>query len=152
MREATQETIQLNPNFRSYGQPENQNYVLGLTRAMSPRWMLDGRVSYVRESTPTQTGREGTDIDPLRDFGISGLNYDDPLLRGIPAAGISGYMGTGETFGNPRLLYENLTVQVHSVLELTGHSIRFGFETFGRRQDFYSVNSANQGPSPSTGC
>lgn len=145
MRDATLETIQLNPNFRSYGQPENQNVVLGLTRTMTPKWMLDARVSYVRESTPTQTGREGADIDPLRDFGISGLNVDDPLLRGIPTASVSGYMGTGETFANPRLLYENLTVQAHSVLELTGHSIRAGFETFGRRQDFYSVNARNQG-------
>ena len=72
------------------------------------------RVSYVRESTPNQTGREGADIDPLRDFGIGGLNLDDPLLRGIPSAGITGYMGTGETFANPRLLYENPEVQVHT--------------------------------------
>ncbi len=145
MRDSTLETVQLNPNFRTFGQPENQNYVVGLTRTLSPRWMVDARVSYVRESTPTQTGREGTDIDPLRDFGISGLNVSDPLLRGIPNAGISGYMGTGESFANPRLLYVSPTVQAHSVLELTGHSIKFGVEAFERRQDFYSVNAANQG-------
>lgn len=144
-RDATLETVQLNPNFKSFGQPENQNYVIGLTRTLSPRWMVDARVSYVRESTPTQTGREGSDIDPLRDFGIGGLRVDDPLLRGIPNAGITGYMGTGESFANPRLLYESPTAQAHSVLELTGHSIRFGVEVFRRRQDFFSVNAANQG-------
>ncbi len=121
-RQATIDTIQLNPNFRSYGQPENQNYVVGLTRTMSPRWLLDARVSFVRESTPNQTGREGTDIDPLRDFGISGLNASDPLLRGIPSAGITGYMGTGETFANPRLLYENPAAQLNSQLDLGRHS------------------------------
>lgn len=144
-RKATIDTIQLNPNFKSFGQPENQNYVVGITRAMSSRWLVDGRVSFVRESTPNQTGREGTDIDPLRDFGISGLNLDDPLLRGIPSAGVTGYMGTGETFANPRLLYENPEVQLHTVLNLTGHSLRLGAEAFRRRTDFFSVNARNQG-------
>lgn len=151
LRESNIETVQLNPNFQSFGQPENQNYVVGLTRAMTPRWLLDARVSYVRESTPNQTGREGADIDPLRDFGIGGLNLSDPLLRGIPTAGITGYMGTGETFANPRLLYENPTAQLHSVFELTGHSIRVGVEAFRRRQDFYSVNARNQGSFTFTG-
>lgn len=145
IRKATIDTTQLNPNFKSFGQPENQNYVVGLTRAMSPRWLLDGRVSFVRESTPNQTGREGQDIDPLRDFGISGLNLDDPLLRGIPSAGITGYMGTGETFANPRLLYENPAVNLNSVLNLRGHSLRVGVEAFRRRTDFFSVNARNQG-------
>lgn len=145
IRKATIDTVQLNPNFRSFGQPENQNYVVGLTRAMSDRWLVDARVSFVRESTPNQTGREGTDIDALRDFGISGLNADDPLLRGIPSAGITGYMGTGETFANPRLLYEAPTAQVNTVLNLPGHSLRFGVEAFRRRTDFFSVNARNQG-------
>lgn len=145
VRKATSESLQLNPNFRSFGQPENQNYVVGFTRAMTPRWLLDARVSFVKESTPNQTGREGSDIDPLRDFGISGLNVDDPLLRGIPSAGITGYMGTGETFANPRLLYENPEAQLHSVLELSKHSVRIGTEVFRRRTDFYSVNARNQG-------
>ncbi len=60
-------------------------------------------------------------------------------------------MGTGETFANPRLLYENPEVQAHSVLELTGHSLRFGAETFRRRQDFFSVNARNQGNFSFTG-
>jgi carboxypeptidase family protein/TonB-dependent receptor-like protein len=145
VRKATIDTVQLNPNFRSFGQPENQNYVVGLTRAMSARWLVDARVSYVRESTPNQTGREGSDINPLRDFGISGLNLDDPLLRGIPSASITGYMGTGETFANPRLLYESPEVQLHNTVTLAGHSIRVGAELFSRRTDFYSVNARNQG-------
>lgn len=151
IRKANIDNVQLNPNFKSFGQPENQNYVIGLTRAVSSRWLIDARVSYVRESTPNQTGREGTDIDPLRDFGISGLNLDDPLLRGIPSAGITGYMGTGETFANPRLLYENPAVQASTVLNLPGHSLRFGAEAFRRRNDFFSVNARNQGAFSFTG-
>lgn len=145
VRKAEIDRQQLNPNFRSFGQPENQNYVLGFTRAMSERWLIDARLSFVRESTPNQTGREGTDINPFRDFGIGGLNLEDPLLRGIPSAGISGYMGTGETFANPRLLYESPTAQVHTVLNLQQHSLRFGAEVLRRRTDFYSVNARNQG-------
>lgn len=151
IRTAEINTIQLNPNFKSFGQPQNQNYVVGLTRAFSSRWLVDGRVSFVRESTPNQTGREGSDIDALRDFGIGGLNSEDPLLRGIPSAGISGYMGTGETFANPRLLYESPAVQVHTVLNLQGHSVRFGAEALRRRTDFYSVNARNQGSFSFTG-
>jgi outer membrane receptor protein involved in Fe transport len=151
VRKGTIDTVQLNPNFKSFGQPENQNYVVGLTRAMSTRWLVDGRVSYVRESSPVQTGREGSDIDPLRDFGISGLNLDDPLLRGIPSAGISGYMGTGETFASPRLLYESPSLQVNTVLNLPGHSLRFGADAFTRRNDFFSINSRNQGAFSFTG-
>jgi len=145
VRKATIDTVQLNPNFKSFGQPENQNYAIGLTHALSARWLLDVRGSFVRESTPNQTGREGADIDPLRDFGISGLNLSDPLLRGIPSAAVTGYMGTGETFANPRLLYENPELQLHSVVELPGHSIRTGVEVFRRRTDFFSVNARNQG-------
>jgi hypothetical protein len=145
VRKATIDTVQLNPNFKSFGQPENQNYAIGLTHVVSARWLLDARGSFVRESTPNQTGREGADIDPLRDFGISGLNLTDPLLRGIPTAGITGYLGTGETFANPRLLYENPELQLHSVLELSRHSIRTGVEVFRRRNDFFSVNARNQG-------
>ena len=102
-------------------------------------------MSFVRESTPNQTGREGTDINPARDFGIGGLNLDDPLLRGIPSASITGYMGTGETFANPRLLYENPEAQLHAVVNLPGHSVRIGGEVFRRRMDFFSVNARNQG-------
>jgi Carboxypeptidase regulatory-like domain/TonB dependent receptor-like, beta-barrel len=145
VRKATIDTVQLNPNFKSFGQPENQNYAIGLTHVLSARWLLDVRGSFVRESTPNQTGREGADIDPLRDFGIGGLNLSDPLLRGIPTSAVTGYVGTGETFANPRLLYENPELQGHSVLELPGHSIRAGLEVFRRRNDFYSVNARNQG-------
>ncbi len=145
VRKANIDTIQLNPNFASFGQPENENYVLAMTRAMTNRWFLDARASFYRESTPNQTGREGADIDPLRDFGISGLTTEDPLLRGIPTASISGYMGTGETFANPKLLYESPAFNVNSVVELPNHSVRFGLEAFKRRTDFYSVNAANQG-------
>ena len=151
IRDGEINTVQLNPNFRSFGQPQNQNYVLGLTRTMSSRWLLDGRLSFVRESTPNQTGREGTDIDPLRDFGIGGLNLDDPLLRGIPSASITGYMGTGETFANPRLLFESPAAQLHTVLSLTNHSVRGGIEVLRRRMDFYSVNARNQGSFSFTG-
>ncbi len=143
--------MQLNPNFRSLAEPENQHAVVGLTRTVSPRMLLEARVAYARESSPNQTGREGADIDPLRDFGMSGLNVSDPLLRGIPTAGITGYMGTGETFADPRLLYTSPGVQGHVVYELTGHSIRAGAEVFRRNQDFYSVNARNQGSFSFTG-
>ena len=79
------------------------------------------------------------------------MNLDDPLLRGIPSAGITGYVGTGETFANPRLLYENPDLQLHTVLNLTGHSLRFGAEAFRRRTDFFSVNARNQGSFSFTG-
>lgn len=144
-RAAEINTVQLNPNFRSFGQPENQDYVIGYTRALNPRWLIDARVSYVRESTPNQTGREGADIDPLRDFGISGLSTEDPLLRGIPNAAITGYVGTGETFANPRLLYENPEFKIDSNLDRHNHAIQFGVSAFRRRMDFYSVNAQNQG-------
>lgn len=152
IREATYETVQLNPNFQSLGEPENQSGVVGYTRVMSPAWLLDTRASFVRESNPNKTGREGTDIDPLRDFGISGVNIaNDPLLVGIPSASITGYMGTGETFANPRLLFESPALQIHNVVNLTGHSLRAGVELFRRRQDFYSVNARNQGSFSFTG-
>jgi outer membrane receptor protein involved in Fe transport len=150
-RDGTINTVMLNPNFQSIGGPENQHAVVGLTHTFSPRMLLEARVSYARESSPNETGREGADIDPLRDFGISGLNTADPLLRGIPSAGITGYMGTGETFANPRLLYASPGGQAHLVYELTGHSLRTGMEVFRRNQDFYSVNARNQGSFSFTG-
>jgi hypothetical protein len=145
LRNATIDNVQVNPNFQSFGRPSNQSYVLGLTHTLSPRWLVDARLAYVRESSPNETGRQGTDIDPLRDFGIAGLNFDNPLVRGVPSANISGYMGTGETFANPRLLYTNPRAQVNSAIELGRHSVRFGVEVFRRGQDFYSVNASNQG-------
>jgi outer membrane receptor protein involved in Fe transport len=150
-RNATIDTVQLNPNFRSLGEPGNQYGVVGLTHTFSPRMLLEARVSYARESSPNKTGREGADIDPLRDFGMSGLNTSDPLLRGIPSAGITGYMGTGETFANPRLLFESPGGQAHLLFELPGHSLRGGAEVFRRNQDFYSVNARNQGSFSFTG-
>ncbi|HEY8551627.1 MAG TPA: TonB-dependent receptor [Vicinamibacterales bacterium] len=150
-RNAEINTVQLNPNFRSFGQPENQDYVIGYTQVMSPRWLIDARVSFVRESTPNQTGREGMDIDPLRDFGIGGLSTSDPLLRGIPNASITGYAGTGETFANPRLLYENPEFKIDSNLSRENHAIQFGIDVFRRRLDFFSVNASNQGSFSFTG-
>ena len=61
VRKATIDTIQLNPNFKSFGQPENQNYVIGLTRAMSPRW-LRRRARLVRprvDAEPDRPRRHG---------------------------------------------------------------------------------------------
>lgn len=150
-RAADINTVQLNPNFRSFGQPQNQDYVVGMTKVMNPHWLIDARASFVRESTPNQTGREGQDIDPLRDFGIGGLSTSDPLLRGIPNAGITGYVGTGETFANPRLLYENPEFKVDSNIDRANHSIKVGLDVFRRRMDFYSVNAQNQGSFSFTG-
>lgn len=150
-RAADIHSVQLNPNFQSIGQPQNQNYVLGYTRTFSSRVLTEVKFSYVRESSPNQTGREGSDIDPLRDFGISGLNFDEPLLRGIPNASISGYVGTGETFANPKLLYRSPALQSHTMVDLAGHSLRFGVEAFRRYQDFTTVNASNQGSFSFTG-
>jgi outer membrane receptor protein involved in Fe transport len=144
-RAADNHTIQLNENFQSIGQPQNQNYVLGYTKIFGPRVVTEFKASFVRESSPNQTGREGTDIDPQRDFGMSGLNFAEPLVRGIPAAGITGYMGTGETFANPKLLYRSPALQTHTMINLDRHSVRFGVEAFRRFQDFTSVNARNQG-------
>ncbi|HUG54805.1 MAG TPA: TonB-dependent receptor [Vicinamibacteria bacterium] len=150
-RAADNHRIQLNPNFQSIGQPQNQNYVLGYTKTFSSRVVSEVKASYVRESSPNQTGREGTDIDPLRDFGISGLNFDEPLLRGIPSAGITGYVGTGETFANAKLLYRSPALQAHTMLNLARHSMRFGGEAFRRYQAFTTINSRNQGSFSFTG-
>lgn len=150
-RAADNHRVALNPNFQSIGQPRNQNYVLGYTRMFSSRVVTEVKASYVRESSPNQTGREGTDIDPLRDFGIRGLNFDEPLLRGIPNAGITGYVGTGETFANPKLLYRSPALQAHTMVNLARHSMRFGAEAFRRNQAFTTVNASNQGSFTFTG-
>ncbi len=150
-RAANNHTVQLNPNFQSIGQPQNENYVLGYTRIFSSRMVTELKASYVRESSPIQTGREGADIDPLRDFGIRGLNFDEPLVRGIPTASISGYLGTGETFASPKLLYRSPTLQSHTMLNLARHSMRFGAEAFRRYQAFTTVSALNQGTFSFTG-
>ena len=41
------------------GYPTNQNYVLAETHVFSASVVNEARLSYVRESVPTQTGREG---------------------------------------------------------------------------------------------
>jgi hypothetical protein len=150
-RAADIHSVALNPNFQSIGQPQNQNYVLGYTRIFGPRVVTEVKASFVRESSPNQTGREGADIDPLRDFGIRGLNFDEPLLRGIPNAGITGYLGTGETFANPKLLYRSPALQAHTMVNLARHSVRFGAEAFRRYQAFTTVNASNQGSFSFTG-
>jgi outer membrane receptor protein involved in Fe transport len=150
-RAADNHSVQLNPNFQSIGQPRNQNYVLGYTRIFGPKVVTDVKASFVRESSPNQTGREGADIDPLRDFGIRGLKFDEPLLRGIPNASITGYVGTGETFANPKLLYRSPALQAHTLVNLARHSVRFGVEAFRRYQAFTSVNANNQGSFSFTG-
>ncbi len=143
--------VTINPNFGSLGTPSNQNYVISESHVFSPRFINQVEVSYVRQSIPTQTGREGTDIDPERDFGISGLNFSNPLLVGIPTASISGYLGTGENFANPRLLYSAPAVSDNANLQLSKHTLQFGAEFFRRRQDFTSVNARNQGTFDFTG-
>jgi outer membrane receptor protein involved in Fe transport len=150
-RSADNHTVSINPNFQSIGQPQNQNYVLGYTHIHGPKVVTEVKASFVRESSPNQTGREGTDIEPLRDFGIQGLNFDEPLLRGIPNAGITGYLGTGETFANPKLLYRSPELQAHTMVNLARHSMRFGAEVFRRYQAFTTVNASNQGSFSFTG-
>lgn len=145
VRDSRFQNVTINPNFGSFGFPTNQNHALTETHIFSPRLINEVRASYVRESVPTQTGREGSEIDPIRDFGITGLNYADPLIRGIPSAGVSGYMGTGENFANPRLLFSNPAVQDNLMLQLSKHSLRMGFEYFRWRQDVYAVNATHQG-------
>ena len=151
MRDANFRNVTINPNFGSLGYPTNQNFVLAETHIFSAHLVNEARLSYVRESVPTQTGREGADIDPLRDFGIGGLSFADPLTRGIPTAGISGYLGTGENFANPRLLFSNPSFQDSVLLQLNTHSIHFGGDFSRWRQDSYAVNATNQGQFSFTG-
>jgi hypothetical protein len=143
--------VTVNPNFGSLGTPSNQNYVISESHVFSARFLNQAEVSYVRQSIPTRTGREGTNIDPLRDFGIAGLNFSNPLLVGIPTAAITGYLGTGENFANPRLLYSAPAVNDNATLQLTNHILTFGAEFYRRRQDFISVNARNQGTFDFTG-
>lgn len=151
LRDANFRNVTINPNFGSLGYPTNQDFVLTETRIISTRIVNEARLSYVRESVPTQTGREGSNIDPLRDFGISGLNFTDPLVRGIPSAGISGYLGTGENFANPRLLFSNPGFQDGLSIQLNKHAIRLGGDFNRWRQDSYGVNATNQGQFSFTG-
>lgn len=143
--------VTINPNFGSLGDPSNQNYVISESHVFSPKFLNQAEVSYVRQSIPTRTGREGTDIDPLADFGIAGLNFSNPLLEGIPTSSITGYLGTGENFANPRLLFSAPGVNDNATLQLTKHTLQFGGEFFRRRQDFISVNARNQGTFDFTG-
>jgi hypothetical protein len=151
LRDAEFRNVTINPNFGSLGFPANQNHVLSETHIFSPRVFNEAQISYIRETVPTQTGREGADIDPERDFGMRGLNFTDPLVRGIPNASISGYLGTGENFANPRLLYYSPAVRDNVMVQLSKHTIRFGGELFLRRQDFYAVNARHQGSYSFTG-
>ncbi len=151
IRTADFREVTINPNFQSLGSPQNQNHVLTETHVFSPKIYNEARVSYVRESVPTKTGREGTDIDPVRDFGINGLNFSDPLVRGIPNANITGYLGTGENFANPRLLYVAPSFQDSLMIQANKHSVHMGVEYLRRRQDFFSIAATNQGSFDFTG-
>jgi len=143
--------VTINPNFGSLGTPSNQNYVISESHVFSPKFLNQAEVSYVRQSIPTKTGREGSDIDPLRDFGIAGLNFSNPLIVGIPTANITGYMGPGENFANPRLLYSAPAVNDNATIQFSKHTLQFGAEFYRRRQDFISVNARNQGTFDFTG-
>ncbi len=131
----------VNPYFKSFYSPQNQNFVLSETHIFRPNVINEFKVSYVRESTPKKSGREFTDIDALRDFGMHGLSSDNPFFRGVPAASISGYLGTGELSPSLRLLYSSPMVQDQLMYQIRQHTIRFGGEYFKRRQDFFSVGS-----------
>jgi Carboxypeptidase regulatory-like domain len=144
-RDAYLKNVTINPNFQSLSYPSNGDYVLSETHIFSASIVNDARLSYIRESTPTKTGREGDDIDPLRDFGISGLNFSNPLIVGIPTASISGYMGTGENFANPRLLFSSPTFQDGLFIQHGKHSLHIGGDFSRWRQDSYSINATNQG-------
>lgn len=143
--------VTINPNFQSLGFPQNQNHVLTETHLFSRKIYNEAKVSYVRESVPTKTGREGSDIDPVRDFGINGLNFSDPLVRGIPNASITNYMGTGENFANPRLLYVAPSFQDTLMIQAGGQTLHLGIEFLRRRQDFFSISAQNQGTFDFTG-
>ncbi len=151
MRDTYFRNVTINPNFGSLGYPTNGNYVLSETRVFSPRIVNEARLSYMRESIPTLTGREGADIDPLRDFGISGLNFSDPLIRGIPTASITGYMGTGENFANPRLLFSTPSIQDTVLVQLNKHSLHLGGDFARWRDDVYGLGATNQGQFNFTG-
>lgn len=151
VRDAYLKSVTINPNFGSLSYPTNHNYVLSETRVFSATLINEARLSYVRESVPTQTGREGTNIDPLRDFGIGGLNFSDPLIVGIPSASISGYMGTGENFANPRLLFSSPSFQDSVFIQRNKHAIHIGGDFSRWRQDSYAVNASNQGQFSFTG-
>jgi hypothetical protein len=144
-RDAYLKNVTINPNFQSLSYPSNGDYVLSETHIFSPTIVNQARVSYVRESTPTKTGREGDDINPLQDFGISGLNFSNPLIVGIPTASVSGYMGTGENFANPRLLFSSPSFQDSVFIQRSKHSIHIGGDFSRWRQDSYAVNATNQG-------
>ena len=144
-RDAYLKNVTINPNFKSLSYPSNADYVLSETRVFSATVENEARLSYIRESTPTKTGREGANIDPLRDFGITGLNFSNPLIVGIPTASISGYMGTGENFANPRLLFSDPAFQDSLFIRRNKHSLHVGGDFSRWRQDSYAVNASNQG-------
>jgi hypothetical protein len=144
-RDAYLKNVTVNPNFKSLSYPSNGDYVLSETRIFSATVVNEARLSYIRESTPSKTGREGANIDPLRDFGITGLNFSNPLIVGIPTASVSGYMGTGENFANPRLLYSAPAFQDEIFIHRNKHSLHIGADYTRRRQDSFAVNATNQG-------
>ena len=151
LRDTNFRNVTINPNFGSLGYPTNQNYVLSETHVFSPSIVNEARLSYIRESIPTLTGREGADIDPLRDFGISGLNFSNPLIRGIPTATITGYLGTGENFANPRLLFSSPSFQDGVLIQLNKHSLHIGGDFARWRDDVYGLGATNQGQFNFTG-
>lgn len=150
-RSATFDYQTVNKYFQSFGKPQSDNYVLASTHLFTRSIYNEARVYYDRENIPTVNGREATGIDPQKDFGISGLDFSNPLVQGIPNAAIAGYIGTGEANTNPRLLYSAPGFSDHLLVQRGKHDLNFGMEFYRARQDFFSVSSVNQGNFSFTG-
>ncbi len=113
-----------------------QQSMLSNTRVLSPSVVNEFRFGYnrFRNSNLQQNAFERNVVGELG--GIPGIATPEPIIFGIPAIGITGFTGFGETGTAPNLTRSHVFQWIDNVSVIRGrHSMRFGAEI---RRDRYN--------------
>jgi hypothetical protein len=98
------------------------------TRLISPTKLNEFKVSYNRDIFQTLDAVSGQDFNIARDLLIPGMT-NDPFTTGVPAVGVTGVSGIGNTV--PNTIWDESRRVADSVSFVRGsHSIKVGAEYF----------------------
>lgn len=132
-------------SFSGNAKQRAQNIQINDSHVITPRLVLAGRVSYVRQALQSLPDNATSAANAATTLGIPGVNTGLLRTSGLPQITLAPYASLGDQLFLPELVYEN-TYQGNTDLHYTrgAHNVAAGF-TFIRRHIYLNQSQQARG-------
>jgi hypothetical protein len=144
LRDVNSARVHSLPLFNSSSEERYQSGSLAFNQALSARLITNVRLGVDRGSALAASRNSGSE-GLLKSLGIPGVGVEDAVEEGFPDFRLSGYAGFGDNNSPNTWVRNSLYLDAAFTYALNNHSLRAGFEVWGRQLNNYRSDGLHRG-------